>query len=176
MNKRSQQILAYALIALGGLYIVANLLDIDPSNIFWPIVLILLGLLFIYRPKAIAPENARVYFAGDRNYGQDWTPQDEDLRMFAGDVFIDLGKVDLPPGTTSFAVRCFASDIDINLPEDVGLKVSSTGFVVETKLKGESASNVMTGFNYQSDNYASAEKKFFLITQSFAIDLSIREV
>jgi predicted membrane protein len=176
MNKRSQQILAFALIALGGLYIVANLLDIDPSNIFWPIVLILLGFVFIFRPKEIAPANAKVFFAGDRNYGQDWTPQDEDLRMFAGDVFIDLGKIELPAGTTSFAVRCFATDIDIILPADVGLKIGSTGFVVETKFDGDSVSNVMTGYDYKSENYDTAEKKFDLYTTSFAVDISIRTI
>ena len=176
MNKRSQQILAFFLIALGGLYLLANFININPSDIFWPVVLILLGFLFILRPRSVAPENAKVYFAGDKKFGSDWQPQDEDLRMFAGDLYIDLGKADLPSGTTTFAVRCFASDIDILLPADVGLKISSSGFVVETKFDGESKSNVMTGLDYQTENYASAEKKFDLNTLSFAVDITVRSV
>jgi predicted membrane protein len=176
MNKKSQQILAFVLIGLGSLYIVANLLDIDASKIFWPIVLILLGVLLIYRPKAIAPENAQFYFAGDRNYGSDWTPKDEDLRMFAGDLFIDLGKADLPTGTTRFTVRCFASDIDIIIPADVGLRISSTGFVVETKFDEDNVSNVMTGYSYKSENYDTAEKKFDLVTTSFAVEIGVRTI
>ena len=176
MNKRSQQILAFVLIGLGGLYIVANLLNISPSNIFWPIVLILLGVLFIYRPKAIAPDNAKVYFAGDRNYGQGWAAEDEELRMFAGDVFLDLGKAELPEGTTTFGVRCFASDIDILLPADVGLRIDSTAFVVETKFDGDSVSNIMTGYDYKSPNYDASTKKFHLITTSFAVDISVRTI
>lgn len=176
MNKKSQQILAFILIGLGVLYLAANFINIDPSDIFWPLAMILLGLLFIFRPKSVAPDHAQFYFAGDKNFAENWTPQDEDLRMFAGDLFIDLGKVDLPTGKTRFAVRCFASDIDINLPADVGLSLSSTGFVVETKIKGESASHIMTGYNYKSSNYDAAEKKFDLITQSFAIEIGIREV
>jgi predicted membrane protein len=155
---------------------VANLLDIDASKIFWPIVLILLGVLLIYRPKAIAPENAQLYFAGDKNFGSDWTPKDEDLRMFAGDLFIDLGKADLPTGTTRFTVRCFASDIDIILPSNVGLRISSTGFVVETKFDGDDVSNIMTGYSYKSENYDTAEKKFDLITTSFAVEISVRTI
>jgi predicted membrane protein len=176
MSKRNQQILAFFLIALGGLYLLANFININPSDIFWPLVLILLGLFFIFRPKSVAPENAHVYFAGDKRFGSDWQPQDEDLRMFAGDLFIDLGKADLPSGTTTFSVRCFASDIDILLPADVGLQISSTGFVVETKLDGDTKSNVMTGYHYQSDNYDTAQKKFDLYTQSFAVEIKVRSV
>jgi predicted membrane protein len=176
MNKRSQRILAFILIALGGLYLLANIIDIDPSDIFWPLVLILIGFVFIFRPRYLAPEHAQVFFAGDKDFGADWQVQDEDLRMFAGDIFIDLGKAQLPAGTTTFAVRCFASDIDIIIPEDVGLRISSTGFVVETKFDGETKSNVFTGFDYKSDNFGSAEKKFDLITQSFAVELNIRTV
>ncbi|MEN8240336.1 MAG: cell wall-active antibiotics response protein LiaF [Chloroflexota bacterium] len=176
MNKKSQQILAFILIALGGLYLAANFINIDPSDIFWPLAMIMIGLFFIFRPKGITAENAQFFFAGDKDYAANWQVQDENLNMFAGDIFIDLGKADLPAGRTTIGVRCFASDIDINLPEDVGLRVSSTGFVVETKIKGENTSHVMTGFNYKSPNYDSAEKKFDLITQSFAIELSVREV
>lgn len=180
MNKRGQQILAFVLIALGILYIVANLLNINPSDLIWPIVLILLGMVFIFVPKSIpfgsSSPNAKVYFAGDRNYGQEWVPENEDLRMFAGDLFIDLGKIDLPSGTTTFSVRCFASDIDILLPDDVGLKIVSNGFVVETKFDGDSISNIMTGYNYQSENYEAAQKKFNLYTTSFAVDISVRTV
>lgn len=176
MSKRSQQILAVVLIALGGLYLAANFINIDPSDIFWPLVLILLGLFFIFRPKSAAPENARVFFAGDKHFGADWQVQDEDLRMFAGDINIDLGKAPLPDGTTTFAVRCFASDIDVLVPADVGLRISSTGFVVETKIDGESKSNVMTGFDYQTGNYTSAAKKLDLVTQSFAVELNIRSI
>ena len=176
MNKKSQQTLAFILIGLGVLYLLANFIDIDPSDIFWPLAMILVGVLFIFRPKQVAPENAKFFFAGDKDFAENWTPQDEDLRMFAGDIFLDLGKANLPAGTTTFVVRCFASDIDINLPADVGLMIRSTGFVVETKIKGNSASNVMTGFNFKTDNYDQAEKKFDLITHSFAVELGIREV
>lgn len=176
MNKKSQQILAFILIALGGLYLVANFIRIDPSDIFWPLAMIMLGLFFIFRPKGITGENAQFYFAGDRDYAENWQVQDEFLNMFAGDIFVDLGKADLPVGKTTFTVRCFASDIDINLPEDVGLRISSNGFVVETRFKGENNSHVMTGFNYKSANYDTAEKKFDLFTQSFAAEIRVREV
>lgn len=175
MTKRSQQILAVFLIGLGLLYLVANFFEnIDPGALFWPLALILLGAVLIFRPKSIAPENAETYFARDINLGSDWKPGDKEVRMFAGDIDIDLRKMDLQPGENHYWVKFFAGDITVDVPEEVGLKVDSTGFVVEVKLDGDSTSNVMTGYHYESENYSQADKKFILHTTAFAVDLKIR--
>ena len=174
MTKRSQQILAIFLILLGVLYLAANFFNIDPGNLFWPLAFIAVGVLLIFRPKAIAPAHAEHYFAKDIHMGRNASTGDKEVRMFAGDIDIDLVEMDLDPGETLYVVRFFAGDITVDVPEDVGLKVESTGFVVEVKIDGESTSNVMTGYSYESDNYDSAEKKFFLNTTAFAVDLKIR--
>jgi predicted membrane protein len=176
MTKRNQQFLALFLIGLGLLYFVANFIEIDAGDLFWPLVLILIGVILIFRPKSVIPDNSRHMFAGDVNIDSGWQPVDEELRMFAGDIDIDLRDIDLPEGDTHYAVRFFAGDINIILPSDVGLKISSSGFVVETKIDGESVSNVMTGWEYASENYETAEKRFNLTTTAFAVDLKIRNV
>ncbi len=175
MTKRSQQYLAVFLIALGVLYLVANFFEnIDPGDLFWPLVFILLGAILIFRPKSIAPDNAAHYFARDIQLDREWKPGDKEVRMFAGDIDIDLRRMELQPGENHYWVKFFAGDITVDVPEDVGVKVDSTGFVVEVKLDGESTSNVMTGYQYQSENFDAAEKKFFLHTAAFAVDLKIR--
>ena len=174
MTKRSQQILAIFLIILGLLYLVANFVNIDPGDLFWPLVFIAVGAILIFRPKAIAPQNAEHYFAKDIYVGRNAKPGDKEVRMFAGDIDIDLFDLELEPGETFYAVRFFAGDVTVDLPDDIGLKVESTGFVVEVKMDGENSSNVMTGYSYQSPNYETAEKKFFLSTTAFAVDLKIR--
>lgn len=176
MTKKNQQILAIFLIGLGLIYLAANFIHIDIGDLFWPMVLILVGLILVFRPKSLVPDNSRHMFAGDINIDQTWQPVDEEIRMFAGDIDIDLREVDLPEGDTNYAVRFFAGDITIYLPSDVGLKISSTGFVVESKIDGESVSNVMTGYEYVSENYDTAAKKFNLTTTAFAVDLKIKTV
>ena len=175
MNKRNQQFLAIFLILLGLLYLVANFVNIDPGNLFWPLAFIGAGILLIFRPKVIAPDHAEHYFAKDIYLDRNSTPGDKEVRMFAGDIDIDLRDMELEPGETYYAVRFFAGDITVDVPADVGLKVESTGFVVEVKIDGESTSNVMTGYNYKSQNYETAEKKFYLNTTAFAVDLKIRQ-
>lgn len=176
MTKRNQQILAFFLIGLGALYFAANFINIDPGDLFWPIVFILIGVILIFRPKSIVPDNSRHLFAGDIQIGKNWQPADEEVRMFAGDIDIDLREIDLPEGQTNYVVRFFAGDITVFVPEDVGLKISSTGFVVEAKIDGSSTSNIMTGYDYTSENYADAAQKFNLETTSFAVDLKILTV
>lgn len=174
MTKRGQQILAIFLIGLGVLYLAANFINIDPGDLFWPLALIGLGAVLIFRPKAIAPENTRHYFAGDVDLARDWQEGDQEVRMFAGDIDIDLLDLDLQPGENHYWVKFFAGDINVDVPEGIGLKVDSNGFVVDTKIDGEKVSNVMSGFQYESENYAAAEKKFVLHTAAFAVDLKIR--
>lgn len=174
MTRRSQQILALFLIVLGVLYLGANFINIDAGDLFWPLVLIVIGAILIFRPKAIAPENTRHLFAGDIDLSRDWQSGDQEVRMFAGDIDIDLRNLDLAEGENHYWVKFFAGDITLDVPEDVGLKIDSTGFVVEVKVDGDSTSNVMTGYQYQTENFALAEKKFVLHTASFAVDLKIR--
>lgn len=174
MTKRNQQILAIFLIVLGGLYLLANFINIDAGDLFWPLVLILIGAIMIFRPKVIASENTRHMFAGDIDLSRDWQAGDQEVRMFAGDIDIDLRNMDLEAGENHYWVKFFAGDITLDVPEDVGLKIESTGFVVESKIAGNATSNVMTGYQYQTENFSSAEKKFILHTASFAVDLKVR--
>jgi predicted membrane protein len=175
MTKRNQQILALFLIVLGILYLVANFMSIDPGKLFWPLAFIAIGAILIFRPKALAPDHAEYHFAKDIYLDRNWSPQDTEVRMFAGDIDIDLREMELTPGENFYAVKFFAGDITLDVPANVGLKINSTGFVVEVKMDGESTSNIMTGFNYQSSNYETAEKKFYLNTTAFAVDLKIRQ-
>lgn len=174
MTKKGQQILAIFLIALGLLYILANFIDIDPGDLFWPLALIALGAVLIFRPKSIAPENTHHLFAGDVDLARDWQAGDQEVRMFAGDIDIDLREMDLDPGENHFWVKFFAGDITIDVPQGVGLRVDSSGFVVESKVDGESVSNVMTGYQFESENFASADTQFVLHTAAFAVELKIR--
>jgi predicted membrane protein len=175
MTKRNQQILALFLIVLGALYLIANFMHINPGKLFWPLAFIAIGAILIFRPKAIAPDHAEYHFAQDISLDRNWEPGDTEVRMFAGDIDIDLRDMELNPGENYYAVKFFAGDITLDVPADVGLRIDSTGFVVEVKMDGESTSNIMTGYSYRSNNYDTAEKKFYLNTTAFAVDLKIRK-
>ena len=119
MTKRSQQLLAIFLIALGALYLVANFFEnIDAGALFWPLAFILIGVYLIFRPKSVLPDNAEHYFAKDIFLGEGWKPGDKEVRMFAGDIDIDLRTMDLQDGENHYWVKFFAGDITLDVPED----------------------------------------------------------
>ena len=64
MGKKGQQWLAIGLIIVGGVLLAANYLPFTVDQIFWPMVLIVIGLLMVFRPSALRPE-AGVHYAFD---------------------------------------------------------------------------------------------------------------
>lgn len=174
MEKKGQLIFAWVLIGFGLILIAGNFLTIDIGDIFWPLVIIVIGLILILRPQAITPVEARVLFAGDVDVDETWDENKREIRMFAGDINIDLTRMELPPGDTNFRVSFFAGDIDLRVPKDVGISISSAAFVTNTKINGEKMEYIFSGMDYRSEGYKEAKKKFNLRTRSFALDIKLR--
>ncbi len=152
MKKQTQILLGSALIGFGVLIMMSNLFNIDVGAICWPSVLILVGVLIIVRPR-IAPEGTDVrmlLFADLRRSGK-WDVMDQEIWGFVGDV-------------------------DIIVPEDIGISISSMGFVTEARLDGKKRGGFMTPVRYTSDNYESAAKRIRLEMISFVADLKVIRV
>lgn len=78
MRKQGQRFLAIILIGIGGIMFVSNFLDIDSSDIFWPLVLILVGIWFIWRPRLSKDgEIFNLKIIGEIERDGDWQLQDE---------------------------------------------------------------------------------------------------
>ncbi|MDH5506087.1 MAG: hypothetical protein OEZ02_02570 [Anaerolineae bacterium] len=61
MGKQEQKVLAIFLIAIGFILLAARLIHIDPHSLFWPLLLISLGLVFIFRPnRSLQPAPPRL--------------------------------------------------------------------------------------------------------------------
>lgn len=174
MGKKGQQVFAWALIGFGLILIAGNFFNFDIGDIFWPLVIIVIGFILIVRPQAITPFEARVLFAGDVDVDETWDENKREIRMFAGDIDIDLTRMVLPPGNTNFRITFFAGDIDLRVPKDVGLSISSAAFVTNTKINGKKMEYIFSGMDYRSEGYKEAKKKFNLRTRSFAVDIKLR--
>lgn len=175
MGRRGQQYIAFALIILGAALITANIVGIDPDRLFWPLVLIAIGVLLIVRPKGFRPgDDVKYAFAGDYVYGKNWEVKSFDLRFFAGDVMLDLKEADFPDGETLFTISSFANEVDLQVPPEVGLKVVTNTFVTDAYVDGIKKEYVFSGFTYKSDNYETAAKKFKLVTNCFVTDIKLR--
>lgn len=177
MDRKGQQLIAYSLIGLGILLFLGNFFRIDPGRIIWPLVMIMAGILLVTRPQLFNPSgDVRYAFAGDIVLDENWKVQDEEVRLFAGDIKIDLARANIPAGETVIAVRFFAGDIDMRLPSAVALRVTGNGFVIDSEINGNKRDNILAGLQYSSPEYEAAECRIHLLLSCFACDLDIVQV
>ena len=174
MFDSGQKKLALILIGLGAVLLVGNLLNFDFGDIFWPIVIILFGLFLVFRPQVINPVNAKVSFVGDIEVDETWDLAKDEVRMFVGDFHFDLENLDLPLGETNFRIYAFVGEVNMRVPKDIGVSISSEAFVTESKIDGEKMENVFTGFDYKSEGYENAKKKFNLSMRCFVSEIKLR--
>lgn len=80
MKNRGQLILGGALVLIGLLYILGVVFDIDLGRIFWPLLLIALGVWFLFRPKiGLSGGYADFRFIGNVRRRGAWKVEDEKL-------------------------------------------------------------------------------------------------
>ena len=174
MKMQSRQWFAIFLISIGAVMLVAIFADFDAGAVFWPLVMIFLGLWFIFRPASSAHERAfKLSFATDIDKQGEWQVEDEDILAFAHEIDYDLTDADIPPGETQIRLTAFATELRLRMREDVGLAVHSNAFVTESKLFGAQEEHIMMGFHYTSPDYDSADRKIRIEINSFAVEIKI---
>jgi predicted membrane protein len=176
MKVKGQLTFAWILIAFGVLLLIGNFVGIDFGDIFWPLVLITVGLFLIFRPQVISPAHAKYYFAGDVNVNETWDMNKKEIRMFAGDVRINLADIKLSSDETNFVVTAFAGDVDIFAPQDVGVSISTMAFVTDSRINGKKMEYILSGMDYATEGYEEAKKKFKLFVQCFAADVKLETI
>ena len=167
---------AIGLILFGSLLMVGQFTGINIDAIFWPLILILVGLVLIFRPDVIKMDGVRYAFAGDWEVDGHWDLNTEEVRAFAGDLTVDLRDIDLPEGETVFNFKGFAGDIRVYLPKEIGFAVKTTTFVTDARIDGDKTDYVFTGMDYATEDYETASKKFRLEATAFAMEVDVISV
>ena len=109
------------------------------------------------------------------HYKGKWSLKDENIVSFIGDIHMDLTQAEILPGETHIELRGFVGDIDIIVPTDVGIAVTSSAFVTSAEAFGHKHDYFLTPFEAKSDNFATAERKIHLDLGFFVTDLNITQ-
>ncbi|MGB2895309.1 MAG: cell wall-active antibiotics response protein LiaF [Anaerolineales bacterium] len=177
MKKQTQILIGGALIGFGILIMMSNLFDIDFGAICWPSFLILVGVLVIVRPRIAPPgTDVRMLLFGDLRRSGEWEVMDKEIWSFVGDVDLDFTQANFPEEEVTFQLYRFVGDVDLIVPEDIGISISSMGFVTEARLEGKKRGGFLTPIRYTSGNYESSVKKIHLEMISFVSDLKVIRV
>jgi lia operon protein LiaF len=174
MYSRWQVYVGAAIIAVGVIFLIGTVVDIDPWAICFPIVLILAGVLVLLRPQLFT--TGRLKLLGTVRRHGTWQVSDEEFYVGIGDVHLDMTNADIPEGETRIRVLFGVGNVNVRVPEGVGVSVSSIGFVTDVKVLGRKQVGFFTPFEVTSDDYQTAEKKVYLETVNFVGDVKVRQL
>lgn len=174
MRYRGELFIGSILLIFGLITLISNIFHIDFGTICWPTGLILVGLWLILRPRFL-PDSMGYRLApfGNARHAANWQVAPEETWMFVGNVRYDLSEANLPPGETTLRVFAFVGDVKVKLPAEIGLAVTATAFLNDTKILGQKREAFLTPIEYTTPNYAAAERKIRLETYFFILDLDV---
>ncbi|MFO7680031.1 MAG: cell wall-active antibiotics response protein LiaF [Chloroflexota bacterium] len=177
MRNQGQFYLGIIIVLAGVALLIANVFHIDLGILCWPTAFILLGVFLILRPKMVEPGTEMTQkVLGEIERSGNWQVVDEEFWYFVGDIELDMTKADIPDGVTKIRTIGFVGDIDIYVPAEVGVAVSSTAFVSDVALPDRKEENFLTPVNLRTENYKLAEKKILLQATCFVGDIKVRQI
>ncbi len=165
------------LVFIGLISLVDAIWNIDLSKYFWPLVLIVIGILMLVRPPL--PWwwwNHDSRFVTETNRSGEWYAKDETINGFIGDTNLDFSQTILPDGETRYKLNGFVGDIDIRTTDSIGIKVRGNCFVSDIKILGEVSTGVMAPVEGQTNNFNTAPKKVVIEVNYFVADVKVKLV
>jgi lia operon protein LiaF len=177
MRNQGQLVLALIVIAVGVVLLVGSVLQINFWVLCFPVLLILLGLVILFRPQLVGSDSdVRYKLLGDIRRSDEWSVADEELWIGVGDVRLDMTKADIPHGDTEIRIWSFVSSVQLSIPDGVGVTVSSSAFITDAKFLGRKREGILSPVRFSSDDYETAERRIRLENIAFVGDLSVKRV
>lgn len=175
VSNRNQVFVGLIIVLLGVLFLLGMLFEFNVWAVFWPLLLILLGLWLILRPRMVTAGTAVTQrFIGDVKRSGNWTVVDEDITLFIGGVKLDLTEAMVPLGETRLTVSGFVGDVSLVVPEDTGVAVHSSAFISNVRMGETKEESILTPVNLKSVDYKLRERQIRLQVNAFVSDVKVR--
>jgi predicted membrane protein len=174
--KRWQLTIGIILIVLGIIALMNQVFpNLNIGRFVGPLVLIGLGLLLILRPRIAGPDViVQIPILGDIRKTGIWKATQHEIWWFVGSSRLDFSEAIFPSGDAVIKIFGFVTDVKVILPDDVGLRVSSSAFVNEySGLQGKQE-RFLSPVEDQTANYLSAEKRADLLIVAFVSEIKVR--
>ena len=159
------------LLAIGVLWILNNfdLIDFDFGDalaLFFPLLLIAIGLLLLLRPRSHTYSNGG---AGDKHIfrafgdvklsGENLDPNGLEVTTGFGDVELDLTKARFADGENVLYAQTAFGDVEVKLPEGVAVSASGGSAFGDILILGKSEKGVVNRLSASDPNFESQSKR-----------------
>lgn len=174
MKDRTTILIGSILIVIGVFSIVDALFDINLWSLVFPFLLIAIGVFILFRPKSLPNGSDFILrFINEVDSYQAWVLKPAEYLSFVSDIDLDLSRATIPDGETTIRFNSFVNEIKISLPENIGLRISARGFVINSKIVGKDEENIFASFEYESPDYEFQSRKVFIHLMSFVSEIEI---
>lgn len=174
MQNRGQFLLGGLLILFGIMFLISNFFNIDFGALCWPSLIILVGVWLIVRPRMVSGDtDLRMWIFGDHYRHGEWQVRDQEIWSFIGDINLDFSQAEFLNPVTDLKIYTFVADIDLTVPEHIGLSVSWFGMVTDGRILEKRLGGFLSPVSYTSDGYDAAEHKINLELFSMVGDLKV---
>lgn len=175
MANRGQLIIGGALILFGVMALLNTILGIDAWAIFWPSILIIIGVWFIVRPRYLRSgiELEQAFFGTIRR-DSTWKVSDLETWIGIGDIKLDLSQASIPSGNTEIQVYGFIGDVLLKIPSGVGVSISTTAFISDVTTPEQKLDRIISPLHLESSNFQAAEKRVLLHVTAFIANAKVR--
>ncbi len=176
MRDKGSLFIGVVLVGLGAMFLLNTWLRINVWGLFWPGLLILLGVVILARSRTVIPgtRNDFVVLGDVRRFGAG-PLTNEDIWVGIGDVDYDLTQADIPTGETVLRVQGLIGDVKMFMPAGVGLAVNASGLITDATVLGQHQDVFLNSYRYLSEGYAEAERKVKLETSFFINDVKVKQ-
>jgi hypothetical protein len=174
MATRGQIIFGLFLVFLGLIYILGIVFDLDAGALCWPVLLIILGVWLLARPR-LERGGSNVILIGDFRRKGMWNVTSTDVWLGIGDVHLDFMQSEIPPGETVFRVNGLIGSFKAEVPAGTPVMVNASALVTDTNIFGQKTDNILTPVRYRSEGYDTAERKLRFDTTQLIGDVKVRQ-
>lgn len=105
-----------------------------------------------------------------------WVLEPTDISVAIAEVRMDLTKALLEQKETIVDLQGVIGDIDIVIPEDVGLSVNASVMIGQIQVAGEKGAGAMNRLLWRSPNFESAEHRIVLSISYAVADVDVKVV
>ena len=110
-------------------------------NLFWPIIIILIGFTLLFGHKSNGKSNFAIMGAIERKK-ESWILQNSSFVAFWGGIDLDLSLAKISDGETIVDLTAFMGGIEITVPEDIIIECYGTAILGGIELLSKSTGGI----------------------------------
>ena len=102
--------------------------------------------------------------------------QNVEMSLGIGDVEIKLSGGELSPGLNRVVISGFIGDVRVFVPPDMPFFACCSNFIGDIELTDRRATGFGNNIDFQTEGYASAERKLYIAANNFIGDIKVHKV